>query len=101
MILLLFVFCFFTSCDVGLQVYDASLQKTVVSRAYILYATADIRAFPKINKQMQAPAIVGACDQCWQEGSRLPPDNRTVYLGFYRCDVVGVCLLVGWLTQCD
>jgi hypothetical protein len=68
----------------GLQLFDASLDRTVKVRAYVLYALADIRAFPYINGQMSAPAKNGACDQCWQQGTRLHPDDRTVYLGFYR-----------------
>ena len=68
----------------GLEVFDASLERNVLSKAYLLYCTADIRAFPHLNSQMSAPAICGACDQCHQEGTRLPPDNRTVYLGYHR-----------------
>lgn len=68
----------------GMKVYDASVDKVVVSKAYLLYATADIRAFPHLNSQMSAPAIEGACDQCHIQGTRLHPDNRTIYPGAYR-----------------
>jgi len=48
----------------------------------MLLAVADLRAFPKINCQMQAPALNGACDQCHIQGCR--HGNTTIYFGHYR-----------------
>ncbi len=67
-----------------LEVMDASLGRTVQSRVYLMFCNADIRAFPHLNAQTSAPAISGACDQCEQQGTRLDPDDRTIYGGYYR-----------------
>lgn len=44
---------------------------TRVSRQEVLFNAGDSRAVPLANNQMQTPAEVGACTQCWQRGFRL------------------------------
>jgi hypothetical protein len=72
----------FVFVDSGIRVQDAQLGRSVVCKAFVLFAVADIRAFPHLNAQMSAPAFEGACDQCHQRGRRL--GSRMVYDGFYR-----------------
>lgn len=66
----------------------------------MLLAVADLRAFPKINCQMQAPALNGACDQCHIQGCR--HGNTTIYFGHYRyslhvCQPIADCAARSWL----
>jgi len=67
----------------GYNIYD-SLNKCEAKMNFIcLFASADYRALPKINKQKSSPAIVGACAMCNIEGIYIK-NLHTTYPGAIR-----------------
>jgi hypothetical protein len=72
------------SLSVGLICFDAALERNIVSKVYLLFATADLRGVPHLNSQMQAPCYNGACDQCRAKGVKLKGDKRTIYPELWR-----------------
>jgi hypothetical protein len=55
-------------------------------RGMLLYTLTDSRAMPKINQQVQSPAIIGACHECHVVGKRY--GDSTIYCDHYRFNIL-------------
>jgi len=71
---------FQTLAESGIEVFDAYKRCSVVKRVSLLFTCSDLKGIPKLNKQRQQPAVVGACKDCVIRGVRTVSLMKYIFL---------------------